>query len=476
VERLEIMINKISKLVFFILFVLILNVLLSGCIANKSNIDKQPLYTSINTELSEEERNLLGMWHAMPNVAAGYAERFWFDEDRNYKFIPNSMDDTQDTDFGEGKWYIKENRLYLLQNENGNTDRIYSDNEIELEIGNIEKDDENIAYPYKIKIGEKYFWKIGESNTEVAGDSKSENIKLNNETEISKNINTLYKSNTGNINNGGLFGLSGEWVIFQSSEDGNKLYKIKTDGTEKQKISDDIATNIVVCGEWIFYIEKNSEKLFKIKIDGTNRSMLVDYAVYDMRVNGDWIYYLNCSNDKFSLYRIKANGTDEMKIYDGIVSCYDISENWIYLYDLKNGKLMKIKDDGSEMIDISEEESRNLIVQNDWIYYWNPNDNCSIYKMKTDGTQKEKICNDRSTRINVQGEWIYYIDSIYNINKIKIDGTEKIKLNDQTSENLHIFDKYILFSVDISEGNSPGNPIFNHFIMNLDGTEKRPLE
>ena len=80
-----------------------------------------------------------------------------------------------------------------------------------------------------------------------------------------------------------MFGLSGEWVIFQSSEDDNKLYKVKRT-VPKNKNFDDIAMNIIVCGEWIFYIEKNSENLFKIKIDGTNRSMIVDYGVYDMRV------------------------------------------------------------------------------------------------------------------------------------------------------------------------------------------------
>ena len=39
----------------------------------------------------------------------------------------------------ERKMVYKENKLYLLQNENGNTDRIYSDNEIVLELGILKK-------------------------------------------------------------------------------------------------------------------------------------------------------------------------------------------------------------------------------------------------------------------------------------------------------------------------------------------------
>ncbi|WP_407653376.1 DUF5050 domain-containing protein [Brevibacillus ruminantium] len=47
---------------------------------------------------------------------------------------------------------------------------------------------------------------------------------------------------------------------------------MKTDGTGKIKISDDTATRINVAGEWVFYWkDRFRENLYRVKWDGTDR-------------------------------------------------------------------------------------------------------------------------------------------------------------------------------------------------------------
>lgn len=63
------------------------------------------------------------------------------------------------------------------------------------------------------------------------------------------------------------------------SSDNNKLYKMKTDGTNKTKVCDDVASYINVKSGWIYYFNESDMndiyyggKLYKIKIDGTERT------------------------------------------------------------------------------------------------------------------------------------------------------------------------------------------------------------
>lgn len=90
----------------------------------------------------------------------------------------------------------------------------------------------------------------------------------NTNTNSSTTINTVGNTN-GNINNGGIAAQQGDWIYY----DNDGLYKIKTEGTEKIKICDDVARYINAAGNWIYYCnDADMDKLYKIKTDGTGRS------------------------------------------------------------------------------------------------------------------------------------------------------------------------------------------------------------
>jgi hypothetical protein len=188
--------NKL-KLVFMITIVILISGLFSGCtekiMPQVQPNDMEPtteatteatteptteptteVTTEATTELTSEEVDLVGFWHAMHFVASGYAERISFYEDRSYEFLPNSMS-TGNNDWGSGKWGIKENKLYLVQERKGGGELLETPIEIEIAIGPIENAYENAAYPYKVKIGEDYYWKMSDDpdfNTEVETQAK----------------------------------------------------------------------------------------------------------------------------------------------------------------------------------------------------------------------------------------------------------------------------------------------------------------
>ena len=85
-------------------------------------------------------------------------------------------------------------------------------------------------------------------------------------------INTIGNT-SGNLVNGGAAALQGDWIYYNQYNLDPGLYKIKTDGTGKTKLSNDPGRSINVVGDWIYYSNQNDEfKIYKIKTDGTGES------------------------------------------------------------------------------------------------------------------------------------------------------------------------------------------------------------
>lgn len=118
------------------------------------------------------------------------------------------------------------------------------------------------------------------------------------------------------------------------------FWKIKIDGTEKQKIIEgaDVGSGYAVKDNWIYYCpqDENIElfesdpgqksSLYRIYTDGTQKQKIYEYegndkvyCVYPM-VAGDWIYLqqFNFTEVKTDLYKVKQDGTQAQKVDFGV--------------------------------------------------------------------------------------------------------------------------------------------------------------
>lgn len=200
----------------------------------------------------------------------------------------------------------------------------------------------------------------------------------------------------GNIISSGLIASAGGWVYYNSAPFSDKnesaLYKAKTDGSGKVKLSDDSPYFINVIGEWIFYVNSSDDhKIYRIKTDGTEKTALTEKAVWSMMVIDNWIYF--------------------SQQYD-------------------SDKLRKISVDGTANTVIGNGEPELLCIGDEWIYYYNDEDK-SIYKIKTDGSGKMQLTTGDITYFTIADGWLYYaLDDVDTLNKVKIDGSGQTKLAD----------------------------------------------
>ncbi|WHY91656.1 DUF5050 domain-containing protein [Neobacillus cucumis] len=217
------------------------------------------------------------------------------------------------------------------------------------------------------------------------------------------------------------------WVYYRNGRDNGKIYKIKTDGTERTKLTDDSSTNVTVAGNWIYYAnQSDGAKLYKLNIDGTGRIKLNDDQTSAINLIGNWIYYQNVS-DSQKPYRVKIDGTERAKLNETSAYYFQIDGYWMYFRNpADENRIYKMTLDGSNLIKLSDVPSSTFNVSNGWIYYATVDvPGGDLYKMKLDGTGNTFLNEHFVTNINIFDDWIYYTRTEKMVYRIKTDGTQK---------------------------------------------------
>jgi len=267
----------------------------------------------------------------------------------------------------------------------------------------------------------------------------------------------------------------GDYIYFPNPSDNNKIYKVKADGTGKDKISNDSASYLVLADKWIYYANNSDGfKLYKIKVDGTGRAKITDDGVKYINVSVSGIYYSNIK-DEGKLYHVGFNGKGNKKISDESASYINVVGNSI-IY--RNGalKIVKINSDGTGRTVIQEEKVSFAKADNDGkIYCGVQSDNRSIYSVNQNGGPSAKVFKTSTFYAEPLREWIYFTDNekdnhntYYSyIYRVKKDGTDLQRLSVEAVEEFCIHKDIIVYRQLGSNGNI--------YTMNLDGTQRKAL-
>lgn len=251
----------------------------------------------------------------------------------------------------------------------------------------------------------------------------------------------------GNLNNGGLNASYEDWIFFNNPLDQGSIYKEKLDGTDKQKVNDDVfVTNLNIVNGKLYYVSGNT--IYKSDINGTNRAIVMELGLGGprlMSVVGDWIYYTKGKSMFMPLYRMKTDGTSNQLLEKNEVSSIAVVDGKIY-YTIYLSKLFVMDVDGNNKKKILEGSISGVDVKVNTLFF---NYNTKLYSMGTDGKSLTKISDHNARDINVHGDWLYYTNhseyskKLYRINLID---HETQKLGDDKTFYLHIVDNKIFYA------------------------------
>ncbi len=159
----------------------------------------------------------------------------------------------------------------------------------------------------------------------------------------------------GNIRTGGYIAYADGWYYFRSNDD-EKLYKMREDGSGAVKLSDHSAKFIFIYGGRVYFEEEHGYVgIYSVTTDGQDEKMIYGTDVPYMSVMGDRLYYfdyweglsyIDLTGDADSIaFSGESVYYDENLVYDMFEMCFDgrymyyttVKLNGIYCLDISDG-------------------------------------------------------------------------------------------------------------------------------------------
>ena len=316
-------------------------------------------------------------------------------------------------------------KLYTDKISNINTPKLSSDKNGIINKGYIASDGEWIYYcSYHSFVGGIYKMKEdGSGKARLSGDS-TDNFVLSDDEYIYYSLPNygFYKVSTDGKERIKLSNdcatkmqVIGDTIFFININDDFRIYRMGTDGNGKTKLTEDDNLNeMIIVEDWIYYVKRNEdgiqENIYRVKTDGSKKERINNDNSFDIKVSEEWIYYTNVSDD-WNFYRIRTDGNLRTKVSEEM-SKYYIEEDWVY-YD--DGKIYRMKIDGTngKLLGFGH----ICDIQDEWICS-ESRTRSESYIIKTDGSANiklPKIDIGDVTKISIINDWIYYksYDDIY---------------------------------------------------------------
>ncbi|MCY6356691.1 DUF5050 domain-containing protein [Clostridium sp. ZS2-4] len=332
---------------------------------------------------------------------------------------------------------IINNKIYYLKNQifysvtvNGHFNKkLYEGNMLNAEVilgDYIQIKDENIYFSNKGKIDEnRYLCKADLKNF------KFERLTDENVKGINVHENDIYYIN---------------------ESDGDSLYTIKTDGSQRKKLKEGPISRINIVGDYIFYFKDIHGEIYRMNVNTKNNKKISNVNPTSMDVHNNKIFYTT------DIKRDKRRGS---------LSSIDINT--------QKEKMLSYVEGGWEKI---------ILVENDWVYFTKvTTDKTGVketfYRIKIDGSNMQEIHrNFDEVEDRIKAGFNYYIDSstdgkgcaLYRKNidtgKINIlvqNESEYIKgiqsKNDGNITIKAVTDKYVYYSINQK---SKGLKVYSH--------------
>jgi len=279
----------------------------------------------------------------------------------------------------------------------------------------------------------------------------------------------------GNISNYGTAIAHNGWIYFSNNSSTGGFYKMRDDGTGETRIAEDIAGNMYIQGDWIYYSSWPEERgnLHKVRVDGTSRTRLVNQSASKINVEGDWIYFVNRGSNR-RVYRVRTNGGELTRLTEDRAETLLLSNGWLYFSNFTpTGGLYRMRADGTQRARFVNLRAKNINIIKPWIVFGALEG--GIWRIRTDGTELTRINGQAAISTNVSNNKIYYTVSGDNnqLYRINLNGTGMQRIGTHQVESMNIAYSWLFHSSVLPTSRRGDPPLF--YRMKLDGTQRTRL-
>lgn len=229
-------------------------------------------------------------------------------------------------------------------------------------------------------------------------------------------------NSAGNLNNHGLFCEDGDKIYFSNPYDGDHLYSMKADGSDKKLLHSAPVEYINSGGDYLYFYQKNTDEkavfgiinnngIYQLKKSGKKTADCLDRTASGIiSLIDSYVYYQHYDNkDGITLYRAKINSAEKGQISKSEINPACVTGSSIYYPDTSNSFYLSVFDvNNLTSGQLLAERMYSPIYEDGYLYYMNIPDHYSLYRCNLSDQTSEKLTNDRIDVFNVYGDYIYY--------------------------------------------------------------------
>jgi len=191
------------------------------------------------------------------------------------------------------------------------------------------------------------------------------------------------------------------------------IYRCKTNGRNQTCLLRELCEEVQLCGEYLYYqVTPNGGSLEKIRVDQTNRSTVANEKISPVCYNNGTIYYTGVTSDH-NIHTLQTTAGDAKgTAIEGNYFC--------------------------------------PVVQGNYIYYMNGDDNYSLCRTNLASGEQEVIVSDRIDCFALNDAYIYYAFSsptAPSLRRCNLDGSDTMILYNDVVNSINLSSKYVYFKV-----------------------------
>lgn len=270
-------------------------------------------------------------------------------------------------------------------------------------------------------------------------------------------------NSAGNLNNMGMFREDGDTVYFCNPYDGDRLYSMNIDGSNKQRLLDVPVSYINSAGNYIYFYQKDSDEnvvfglsgnmhgIYRLKKGSKKAPECLDRSVSGIiSLIDNAVYYQHYDNEEgMTLYRAQIDDSMKEQVSPTIINPSCVIDGNIYYPDMDNAFYLSIFNTTSLTSNaVVAERVYNPVYEGGYLYYMNVADNYSLYRYSISEGTNQKLTNDRIDVFNVYGNYIYYQKNDLQapqLIRITADGTNPEVVAEGNYTNINITSAYTYF-------------------------------
>lgn len=282
---------------------------------------------------------------------------------------------------------------------------------------------------------------------------------------------TMFPSDHGNLagnlhNSGLVFEMDGK-VFFSNPADSNCLYSMDpNEANQKRLTSMGVKYINGANGLLYFYMDstKKSDKLsglstvtnqygiYRCKANGRNQTCLLRDFCGEVQLCGEYLYFQVNNGNGGTLEKIRVDQKNRSTVANEKISPVCYSNGTIYFTGVsQDHNIHTLQTTAGDAIStIIEGNYFYPVVQGDYIYYMNGDDNYSLWRANLASGNAQPVVSDRIDCFAMNDNYIYYAFSDPNapsLRRCNLDGSDTVVLYDGIVNSINLSSKYVYFKV-----------------------------